>query len=46
VNVEPCWTIKVVPAKLTTWQGFGWARRYRHDELHGDDAQAAPRYPA
>ena len=50
VNVEPCWTIKVVPEKLTTWQGFGWARRYRHDHLHGDGPdgaeQVVPRYPA
>jgi hypothetical protein len=34
VNVEPCWTFKVVPKKLVTWQGFGWAKRYRHPELY------------
>jgi hypothetical protein len=22
-----------VPKKLTTWQGFGWAKRYSHAEL-------------
>jgi hypothetical protein len=38
VNVEPCWTFKIVPKKLTTWQGLGWAKRYSHDELHaGED---------
>lgn len=36
VNVEPCWTIKIVPRKLTTWQGFGWHERYKHPELHPD----------
>jgi Pyridoxamine 5'-phosphate oxidase len=34
VNVEPCWTIKIVPVTLTTWQGFGWHARYKHPELH------------
>lgn len=34
VNVEPCWTFKIVPRKLVTWQGFGWAKRYRHPELY------------
>ena len=34
VNVEPCWTIRIVADKLTTWQGFGWHPRYRHPELH------------
>ncbi len=36
VNVEPCWTIKIVPQKITTWQGFGWHQRYFHPELHDD----------
>ena len=46
VNVEPCWTFKIVPKKLTTWQGFGWADRYKHPELHADagTAQVQPRY--
>ena len=34
VNVEPCWTIKVVPRKLRTWQGFDWHPRYKHPELY------------
>ncbi len=34
VNVEPCWTFKIVPKKLTTWQGFDWHRRYKHPELY------------
>lgn len=34
VNVEPCWTFRIVPQKLTTWQGFGWHARYKHPELH------------
>jgi hypothetical protein len=34
VNLEPCWTFKIVPKKLTTWQGFGWHKRYRHPELY------------
>lgn len=34
VNVEPCWTIKIVPRKLTTWQGFDWHPRYKHPELY------------
>ncbi len=33
VNVEPCWTIKIVPKKIQTWQGFAWHRRYKHPEL-------------
>ena len=33
---EPCWTFKIVPDKLTTWQGFGWHKRYFHAELHDD----------
>lgn len=48
VNVEPCWTIKVVPRKLTTWQGFGWAKRYQHPELHAAEGAApevTPEYP-
>jgi nitroimidazol reductase NimA-like FMN-containing flavoprotein (pyridoxamine 5'-phosphate oxidase superfamily) len=35
VSHEPCWTIKVVPRKLTTWQGLAWAKRYYHEELKG-----------
>jgi hypothetical protein len=35
VSKEPCWTIKVVPRKLTTWQGLGWAKRYQHEGLAG-----------
>lgn len=35
VNVEPCWTFRIVPRELTTWQGFGWHPRYKHPELHG-----------
>ena len=38
VNVEPCWTIRIVADKLTTWQGFGWHPRYKHPELHEDAA--------
>ncbi|HJP34948.1 MAG: pyridoxamine 5'-phosphate oxidase family protein [Gammaproteobacteria bacterium] len=37
VNVEPCWTFKIVPEKITTWQGFGWHKRYFHPELHEKD---------
>jgi hypothetical protein len=33
VNKEPCWTIKVVPRRITTWQGLAWAKRYYHEEL-------------
>ena len=33
VNVEPCWTFRIVPRRLTTWQGFGWHPRYKHPEL-------------
>ena len=29
VNTEPCWTFRIVPLKLTTWQGFGWHARYK-----------------
>jgi hypothetical protein len=36
INVEPCWTIKVVPRTLTTWQGLGWASRYKHPGLHAE----------
>lgn len=49
VNVEPCWTFKIVPRKLTTWQGFDWAQRYKHPELHPDEGGKAvvePRYYA
>ena len=35
ISHEPCWTIKVIPRKLTTWQGLAWAKRYYHDELKG-----------
>jgi len=34
VNVEPCWTFRIAPTRLTTWQGFGWHQRYKHPELH------------
>ena len=34
VNVEPCWTFKIVPTKIRTWQGFDWAARYKHPEFH------------
>ena len=38
VNVEPCWTFKIEPQHMMTWQGFGWHRRYFHPELHdGED---------
>jgi hypothetical protein len=49
VNVEPCWTFKIVPRKLTTWQGFDWAKRYKHPELHPDEhgqARVQPEYLA
>jgi hypothetical protein len=50
VNVEPCWTFKIVPRKLTTWQGFAWAERYKHPELYPDEETGRPRvesrYPA
>lgn len=40
VNIEPCWTFRIEPDKLTTWQGFGWHKKYFHPELHaGDDAE-------
>ena len=39
VSVEPCTTIRVPPSRLTTWQGFGWHRRYFHPELHGEDGK-------
>lgn len=42
VNVEPCWTIRIVPRKLTTWQGFGWHARYKHPELYPPADPAAP----
>lgn len=43
VNVEPCWTYKIVPRQLTTWQGFDWHPRYKHPELHpvGGDGEGA-----
>jgi Pyridoxamine 5'-phosphate oxidase len=33
ISQEPCWTIKIVPRKTTTWQGLAWAKRYYHDDL-------------
>jgi hypothetical protein len=47
-NVEPCWTIKVVPRKITTvkW-GFQWSKHYTHPELIPDDdgkAEVQPIY--
>ena len=42
VNVEPCWTFKIVPKKLHTWQGFDWHRRYKHPELHTRSEQEDP----
>lgn len=46
VNVEPCWSIKVVPRSLKTWQGLGWAPRYKHPDLHAaaGDRQVKPTY--
>lgn len=38
VNVEPCWTFKIVPRKIVTWQGFDWASRYKHPELYPDES--------
>jgi hypothetical protein len=38
VNVEPCWTFRIVPHSLITWQGFGWHPRYKHPELYPDAA--------
>lgn len=40
---QPRWLIKVVPTKIDTWQGVGWARRYwvegtggpSYEEAHG-----------
>jgi hypothetical protein len=49
VNVEPCWTFKIVPRQLWTWQGFDWAKRYKHPEFQaGESGTAAvePQYPA
>jgi len=42
VNVEPCWTIRIDPTKLITWQGFGWHPRYRHPELYFDSGDNDP----
>ena len=28
--VEPRWLLFVRPVKMTTWQGVGWAERYKH----------------
>ena len=46
VNVEPCWSIKVVPRSLKTWQGLGWAPRYKNPDLHATagDQQVKPTY--
>jgi hypothetical protein len=49
VNVEPCWTFKIVPRQLWTWQGFDWAKRYKHPEFQageGGTAAVEPQYPA
>jgi len=49
VNVEPCWTFKIVPRHITSWQGFAWAQRYKHAEFYPDQAGKAkvePTYPA
>jgi hypothetical protein len=49
VNVEPCWTFKIVPRHITSWQGFAWAQRYKHPEFYPDQAGKAkvePTYPA
>jgi hypothetical protein len=47
-NVEPCWTIKIVPKTITTVRaGYRWAERYRHPELIPDDegkAKVEPTY--
>lgn len=37
VNVEPCWTFKIVPRRILTWQGFDWADRYKHPEFYPDE---------
>jgi hypothetical protein len=39
VNVEPCWSIKVVPTEIKTWQGVGWASRYKNEHLHAEAGQ-------
>jgi pyridoxamine 5'-phosphate oxidase-like protein len=45
-NVEPCWTVKIVPRELTTVRnGFQWARRYAHPELIPDDEGTAEVQP-
>ncbi|MGB1882447.1 MAG: pyridoxamine 5'-phosphate oxidase family protein [Gammaproteobacteria bacterium] len=38
VNVEPCWTFRIAPERLVTWQGFGWHERYKHPELYSDSS--------
>lgn len=47
-NVEPCWTIKIVPKTITSVRaGYRWAERYRHPELIPDDdgnAEVVPTY--
>ena len=30
INTEPCWTFKICPEKLVTWQGFDWHDRYKN----------------
>jgi hypothetical protein len=38
-NVEPCWTIKIVPRKIiTVANAFQWATRYKHPELVPDES--------
>jgi hypothetical protein len=45
-NVEPCWTIKIVPRKIMTVRyGFQWASRYKHPELIPDDEGRAEVMP-
>jgi hypothetical protein len=42
VNHEPCWTYKIIPtSNLTTWQGVGWAKRYKHPELASENKKNA-----
>ncbi len=44
-NTEPCWTFKIVPKKLITWQGLDWAERYKHQELAVDESGNAAFQP-
>ncbi len=49
VNVEPCWTFKIVPRKIISWQGFDWAGRYKHPEFYPDEEggpRVEPAFPA